>query len=80
MKQISALQTHIERGCSSQIEPGGGTSQNEALHRYTNPHFNHAGRMGLPLAYALLTILYRHNCKKDILYSQSLVEVLAEKL
>ena len=81
MKQISALQPHIERGCLSQIEPGGGTSQNEALHRYINPHFSHAGRMGLPLAYALLTILlYRHNCKKDVSYSQSLAEVLAEKL
>ena len=81
LKQINALQTHIERGCLSQIEPGGGTSHNEALHQYINPHFNHAGRMGLPLAYALLTILlYRHNCKKDTLYSQSLAEVLAEKL
>lgn len=66
MRQISALCVHIERGCLSNIEPGGGTNHNEALHRYINPHFNHAGRMGLPLAYALLTILlYRHNCKKE---------------
>jgi len=50
----------------SDIEPGGGTNFNEALHRHINPHFNHAGRMGLPLAYALLTILlYIHNCKKE---------------
>ena len=65
-KQISALRSHIERGCLSGIEPGGGTNYNEALHRHINPHFSHAGRIGLPLAYALLTvILFVHNCKKE---------------
>ena len=62
----------------SNIEPGGGTNYNEALHRYINPHFTHAGRIGLPLAYALLTILLHvYNCRKtsrdtllDAVYTQ----------
>lgn len=63
--QLRLLRTHIERGCLSEIEPSGGTNYNEALHRLVNPHFSHAGRMGLPLAYALLTILlYNHNRNK----------------
>lgn len=77
MGQIHGLRVHIQRGCLSNIEPGGGTNYNEALHRHINPHFNHAGRMGLPLAYALLTILlYRHNSKKE----NSLAEVIGAKL
>lgn len=65
-KQIHLLQTHVSRGCLSGIEPGGGTNHNEALHRFINPHFTHAGRIGLPLAYALLTLLlHTHNSKKN---------------
>ena len=65
VKQIQLLQAHINHGCLSNIEPGGGTNYNEALHRFINPHFIHAGRIGIPLAYALLTILFHmHNCKK----------------
>ena len=77
MGQIHGLRVHIQRGCLSNIEPGGGTNYNEALHRHINPHFNHAGRMGLPLAYALLTILlYRHNSRK----ANSLAQVIGAKL
>ena len=66
VKQIQLLQAHINHGCLSNIEPGGGTNCNEALHRFINPHFIHAGRIGIPLAYALLTILFHmHNCKKN---------------
>ena len=80
-KQISALRIHIEQGCLSNIEPGGGTNYNETLHRRINPHFNHAGRMGLPLAYALLTILlYRHNCKKESSLSQIISAKLTTKM
>ena len=64
-KQVQLLQAHISHGCLSNIEPGGGTNYNEALHRYINPHFTHAGRIGLPLAYALLTVLlHLYNCRK----------------
>ena len=80
MEQISSLQVHIRRGCLSDIEPGGRTNYNEALHRYINPHFTHAGRNGLPLAYAILTILlYKHNSKKLPKVSKSLSAILATK-
>ena len=80
MEQIYSLQVHIRHGCLSDIEPGGGTNYNEALHRYINPHFSHAGRIGLPLAYAILTILlYKHNCKKLPKASKSLSATLATK-
>ena len=65
MEQISLLKTHIMQGCLSHVEPGGGTNYNEALHCYINPYFNHAGRIGIPLAFAFLSILfYKYNCKK----------------
>lgn len=65
MEQISLLKAHVIQGCLSHVEPGGGTNYNEALHCYINPHFNHAGRIGIPLAFAFLTILfYKYNCKK----------------
>ena len=66
MSQLAALRIHIQNGCLSNVEPSGGTNYNEALHRRINPHFTHAGRMGLPLAYVLLTILlYTYNCNKE---------------
>ena len=66
MEQIELLLIHVRRGCLSNIETGGGTNYNEALHRYINPHFNHAGRMGIQLAYAFLTFLfYKYNCKRS---------------
>ena len=65
LDQINALKVHVRRGCLSNIECSGGTNANEALHRTINPHFKHAGRIGLPLAFALLSILfYNYNCKK----------------
>lgn len=65
LDQINALKVHIRRGCLSNIECNGGTNANEALHRVINPHFKHAGRIGLPLAFALLSVLfYNYNCKK----------------
>ena len=64
-KQIDALKVHIRHGCLSNIECSGGTNLNEAFHRTINPHFKHAGRIGLPLAFALLSILfYNFNIKK----------------
>ena len=65
MEQIELLLIHIRHGCLSNIETGGDTNYNEALHRYINPHFNHAVRMGIQLAYAFLTFLfYKYNCKR----------------
>ncbi len=65
MEQLQSLCKHIRQGCLSGIEPSGGTGYNEALHRHINPYFSHAGRMGMSLALAILTIqIYRHNIKK----------------
>lgn len=48
------------KGCSSNI-PCGWTNKNENLHKSVNPFFSRC-RMGIPLALALLTILFhQHN-------------------
>ena len=63
--QINALKVHISKGCLSNMVVGGGTNKNEALHRHINPHFNRRNKLGLPLALALLTILFhQYNSKK----------------
>lgn len=60
-KEVDALKKHVTKGCLSDIPKGAGTSRNEAFHRTLNMHF---GRVGIPLALALLTILiYQHNSK-----------------
>ena len=64
VRQITALNVHVRKGCLSLIEPGGGTNRNEVLHCHINPHFANKSRIGLPLAIALLTVLlYQHNCR-----------------
>lgn len=79
MVQLQSLCMHIQRGCLSDIESGGGTGYNEALHRHVNPHFSHSDRMGLSLAYSLLTLLlYKHNMKKEL--ESSLARLIGLKL
>ena len=78
LAQIDALKVHIYRRCLSNIEVGGGTNLNEALHRSINPHFKHAGRIGLPLAFALLSILfYTYNLKKSPSNEESITTATA---
>ena len=55
---------HIVQGCLSHIPPGVGTNRNENLHRCINPFFSRC-RMGIPLAVALLTILFHHHNQKS---------------
>ena len=62
IKQVSALTQHITKGCLSDIPPSRGTSRNEALHRIFYVHFVRVSRIGIPLALAILTVLYNHNC------------------
>lgn len=62
-KEILLLKRHISKGCLSGIGVGQGTNRNENLHRMVNLHFSH-NRLGVPLALALLAILFhKHNCK-----------------
>ena len=58
---LKNLKVHISTGCLSDIPPGGGTNRNERLHQHVNSFFNRS-RIGILLAYALLTmIFYSHN-------------------
>ena len=59
MKEFNSLKVHMSRGCLSCIPCGAGTNRNEALHRMINPHFRQS-RIGLPLAFALMSILLYH--------------------
>ena len=60
-KAINKLKTHIVAGCLSNIPPGGGTNRNEQFHSHVK-FFFHKSRIGIFLAYALLTvIIYSHN-------------------
>ena len=59
-KQLAQLKVHASKGCLSGINPGCGTNRNENLHRNINPFFSRC-KMGIPLALALLTILFHHH-------------------
>ena len=62
---LDNLEIHISLGCLSGIPPGCGTNRNENLHKSVNPFFSRC-RMGIPLALALLTILFfQHNQKQS---------------
>ena len=54
---IRKLKHHISLGCLSDIPPGGGTNRNERLHHHLNSLFSRT-KIGVLLAYALLTIAY----------------------
>ena len=63
LKELESIKLHVTRGCLSDIKPGCGTNKNENLHRCINPFFSRC-RIGIPLAVALLTVLFhRHNQK-----------------
>lgn len=58
---LENIKRHISAGCLSGIPPGGGTNRNERLHEHINSFFNRS-RIGILLAYALLTMIFHsHN-------------------
>lgn len=58
---LENIRRHISAGCLSGIPPGGGTNRNERLHEHINSFFNRS-RIGILLAYALLTMIFHsHN-------------------
>ena len=60
-KAVRNLHAHIAASCLSNIPPGSGTNQNERFHRFLKSFFNKS-RIGISLAYALLSVLmYAHN-------------------
>ena len=63
---ILNLRKHIQRGCLSDIPPGCGTNRNERFHQNLRK-FIHRSRIGIQLAYALITvIIYIHNNEKKV--------------
>ena len=63
MDALDYIRVHISKGCLSGIPPGCGTNRNENLHKIINPFFSRC-RIGIPLALALLTILFHRHSKR----------------
>ena len=58
---LNNLKYHITAGCLSNIPPGAGTNKNERLHEHIKSFFRRS-RVGILLAYALLTMIFHaHN-------------------
>ena len=57
--EIENLKLHIQKGCCSRLPPGGGTENNERLHRYLNrSYLRGASVLGMELAEAVLSVLF----------------------
>ena len=67
IEEIEKLKVHILKGCLSGITVGGGTNKNEGFHRYVRT-FLHKSRIGILLAYALMTTIisnFNNNDKRS---------------
>ena len=59
MPEIENLKKHVEKGCVSGVPPGGGTENNERLHRYLNRSLLlGATCLSVEVAKAVLTVLF----------------------
>ena len=59
LSEIENLKKHVEKGCVSGIPSGGGTENNERLHRYLNRSFlRGATCLSVEVAKAVLTVLF----------------------
>ena len=59
LSEIENLKKHVEKGCVSGILLGGGTENNERLHRYLNRSFlPGATYLSVEVAKAVLTVLF----------------------
>ena len=75
-QELMSLKAHIKRGCLSGIHPSYGTNRNENLHK--NIFFSRC-RMGIPLALALLCILFHHHNLKVSKHDGSVPSILSAK-
>ena len=64
--EIDKLLVHVRKGCLSDIEPSGGTSRNEGIHRMLNKTLKKS-RLGIQFALALLGIFFYMWNEKRIL-------------
>ncbi len=63
---ISNLKKHVSQGCLSDIPIGGGTNRNERFHHHINSIL-HRNKIGILLAYALLTVvIHLYNSAKTV--------------
>ena len=59
LSEIENLKKHFEKGCVFGIPPGGGTENNEKLHKYLNRSFLwEAICLSVEVAKAVLTVLF----------------------
>ena len=66
MHAISNLKRHVSQGCLSDIPIGGGTNRNERFHHHINSIL-HRNKIGILLAYALLTVvIHSYNSAKTV--------------
>ena len=66
LQAIRNLEKHVISGCLSDIPPGMGTNRNERFHRHLNSLMRRT-RIGIMLAYALLTVLiHAHNNSQTV--------------
>ena len=73
---FSNLKKHIESNCLSDIPPGMGTNRNERFHRHLKSVV-HRSRIGILLAYALLSILIHAHNNSCIVARKRLVQSVA---
>jgi hypothetical protein len=57
LEQIDKLLVHVRKGCLTGIEPSGGTSRNEGIHRVLNKTLKKS-RIGIQFALAILGIFF----------------------
>ena len=64
-QELDNLKVHIDRGCLSEFPPGGGTENNERLHRYLNRSFlRGASIISSKLAGSILAVIfYAYNAR-----------------
>ena len=72
VKELTAIQKHMERGCLSGIKVGRGTSRNERLHKQLNCVLK-GNRYGPEMASALVTLTFFKHNEKILAKSQSRV-------
>lgn len=73
---VANLKKHITKGCLSDIPPGGGTNTNERFHHHVNSIL-HRSKIGILLAYALLSVVIHSYNSTHTVKSRSVSEPIS---